>query len=127
MTSITDDAISLEDLPEPALQRGYPTIAEHMSKSPENTILRRFAALNTQTLLYYQAELILLEKQLRQHEGTAAEAPSCDPQSRYARDWDWFRIIGSDGCMTPQMALTMRVRVVLREYSESPTTPNRIG
>jgi hypothetical protein len=79
MTSITDDAISLEDISEPALQRGYPTIAEHMSKSPENTILRRFAALNTQTLLYYQAELISLEKQLRQHEGAAAEAPSCDP------------------------------------------------
>lgn len=117
MASITDDNISLDARTESTWQQGYPTLAGYMSKAPESTILRRFVALNTQNLLYYQAELISLEKQLRQQESEAAQTPSCDPRSRFARDWDWLSMTATDGCMSTQMMLAKRLRVVLREYS----------
>jgi len=118
MTCSTNNGTSLSDLSEPPLQRGYPTLSAYMSKTPENTILRRFSYLNTQNLLYCQAELISLETHLRQEEAAAAKTPSCDPQSGFARDWDWINFTGRDGCMKPQMALALRIRAVLKEYNE---------
>lgn len=118
MASTADDEVSLQSIGSPPLQRGYPTLSAYMSKSPSSTILSRFSALNAQNLLYYQAELILLEKQLRQQEFVAGQTPSCDPRSRFARDWEWINITETDtGFEQTQITLIMRLRTVLREYS----------
>jgi len=47
---------------------GYPRLAQEMGKIPERMILRRFGALNAQSLLYYQAELTQLEAEYRELE-----------------------------------------------------------
>jgi hypothetical protein len=48
---------------------GYPTLAGKMSLTPRHAILKGFAALGMQNLLYYQAELVHLENRLRKAEG----------------------------------------------------------
>ena len=43
---------------------GYPQLARHMGEKEAHAIFRRFAALNARMLLYRQAELLELEKEL---------------------------------------------------------------
>lgn len=47
---------------------GYAKLATLMGAYPEVAIIRRFSALNVQSLLYLQAELVLLETRLREYE-----------------------------------------------------------
>jgi hypothetical protein len=50
---------------EPSLLNGYPKLASRISQKPELSIFRRFLSLNTENLLYMQAELAVLELELR--------------------------------------------------------------
>lgn len=127
--------------PIPPLVPGYPRLAHEMSSIPETAVFRRFADLNHQSLLYYQAELTILERQLRQQElessdphavrvnaapsliGTTAEggeeATYIEYATRleYAKNWYW---LGGDDPGNKQWQTVLRVREVLREYSRSP-------
>lgn len=51
--------------PRPHLPAGHPRLAELMSGRPQMWIYRRFGYLNSQNLLYMQAELMGLEKELK--------------------------------------------------------------
>ena len=44
---------------------GYPKLASLIGQKPEAAIFRRFSNLNTENLLYLQAELTLLEQELK--------------------------------------------------------------
>ena len=63
---------------------GYAKIAEKMGAHPEIAILRRFATLRVQNLLYLQAELIVLESRLREYMSVDIGAG----RTGYALDWD---------------------------------------
>jgi len=114
MTSFVDDNANAQ----PRLVQGYPTLAQHMSGTPEISIFKRFETLNRQNLLYLQAELTSLEKKLRNLE---AESTKCDdggPRSQYSRDWEWMTMIDEKSTPNPQWQLFLRIRAVLKEYSK---------
>ena len=46
------------------LVAGYPKLAGKMELRPETSVFRRFGALNSRNLLYLQAEITALEKDL---------------------------------------------------------------
>ena len=111
---------------------GYPRLAHEMGTMPEIAVFRRFADLNCQSLLYYQAELIMLERQLRGHEKEAIQAmesmqsiqsmESTDSAGKARRgsgatDWYW---LGVDDPENLQWKTVLRLRQVLEEYSELP-------
>jgi len=58
------------------LVRGYPKLSYEIGRDPEMAIFRRFGALNAQNLLYLQADITLLEQELREQEmDDAADNP----------------------------------------------------
>jgi hypothetical protein len=119
MAPFIDDNISSDKcINLPKLTDGYPKLAEHMGNAPEISIFRRFEALNRQNLLYLQAELTGLERQLRIIEAESANCDSTDPKSRYSRDWEWMNIKDEKTGVNPQWQLFLRIRGVLKEYSK---------
>jgi len=67
--------------------QGYAKIANLMSLSPELAILRDFAPLRVQNLLFFQAELVLLEDRLREYAAADIRAG----RMNYALDWNQLR------------------------------------
>jgi hypothetical protein len=97
------------------LVEGYPRLAGQIGQYPETAILRRFATLNSQNLLYLQAELIHLEEKIRVLEATANRSQS-DNKRLYARDWYWLKASAeSDDCELWQTVLEAKTK--LKEYS----------
>jgi len=95
---------------------GYPKLAHHMGASPEIAIFRRFGALNAQNLLYLQAELVHLEKTLREFEKRDSQS-SEGMKSQYARDWFWLSRSENDG-NDDQWQTVLAIRKKLVEYSK---------
>ncbi len=101
---------------------GYAKLAALMGAHPEVAILRRFGALNAQNLLYLQAELTLLESDLRHF--SAEDSTSHDPdRNLYSRDW-YVLSRSNDGANRDESAGTqwrimLKIRDKLKEYSES--------
>jgi hypothetical protein len=119
MTPETDDNVSVKSTPT-QLMLGYPTLAAYMSATPETAIFRRFADLNVQTLLYYQAELVCLEARLRELEVANSNCDYSDSKSRYSRDWEWLSHQEPNGAFNDQLQLALRIRTVLKDYSQNP-------
>jgi len=118
MVSFIDENVSMHSCPAlPKLVDGYPRLAEHMGTAPEISIFRRFEALNRQNLLYLQAELIRLERRLRNVEADSATCDASDPRSRCSRDWEWMNITDEKINVNPQWQLFMQIRGILKEYS----------
>jgi hypothetical protein len=46
------------------IPKGYPQVATFIGNRPEMAIVRRFGSLNARNILYLQAELMYIEKQL---------------------------------------------------------------
>jgi hypothetical protein len=97
---------------------GYPKLARYMGASPEIAIFRRFGALNAQNLLYLQAELVHLEKKLREFEKRDSQS-SEGMKSQYARDWFWLSRSENDG-NDGQWQTVLAIREKLVEYSKQP-------
>ncbi|KAL6159216.1 hypothetical protein ACJQWK_04126 [Exserohilum turcicum] len=84
---------------------------------PEVAIFRRFGALNAQNLLYMQAELVYLKKELRRCQLEDHCNPS-EKRSKYALDWRWLKV--SEGTEAgEQQALILRIRDLLKEYNDA--------
>lgn len=100
------------------LVAGYPKLSGYMGLLPQIAIFRTFSGLNAQNLLYLQAELTHLEKELR-------KAEKCDSLSTegkraiYRRDWFWLSESASSKCFesSNQWGLVLKIREVLRQYS----------
>jgi hypothetical protein len=94
---------------------GYPRLAAQIGLRPELAIFRRFGFLNAQNLLYYQAELSQLEKQLRQCQREDSMSRK-DQKARYALNWYWLResVYDED---TRQLDVVIQIRKTLRLYS----------
>jgi hypothetical protein len=97
---------------------GYPRLSERMGVKPETLIFRKFSALNARILLYMQAELIILEKQLQKQEErdiSDEEGKRC----RYASDYHYLLLSHKDGD-TSQLELVRKIQGKLEVYSELP-------
>jgi hypothetical protein len=103
--------------PFPHIVKGYPKLAAKMEIQPEASIYRRFGALNAQNLLYFQAELTFLERQLREQQWQDHQDQNTGSKSLYAVNW--YRLDDSevDGD-TDQLELVLRIRERLKEYSK---------
>lgn len=96
---------------------GYPRLAQEMGDAPSIAIVRRFTNLNNESLLYYQAQLVVLEKELRKLQRrdarpSAGNEPEPDPQC--SRDWEWLGV-WSPEC--EQWKKVIEIRQILKEYS----------
>jgi hypothetical protein len=96
---------------------GYPKLAAKMELQPELAIYRRFGALNGQNLLYYQAELMDLEQQLRKQQAEDGKNLH-GKKSEYGKDWYRLQDSSEDGD-TEQLDLVLKIRKLLNEYSGS--------
>lgn len=94
---------------------GYAKIAMTMSHHGELAIFRRFSKLNLQNLLYLQAELTNLEKDL----GELVERDKLDAsRGFYAKDW-WSLAESSDEEEgQEQWDKVLQIREKLKEYSK---------
>lgn len=95
---------------------GYPKFAELMNVIPETTIFRRFGALNALNLLYLQAELIHIERDLRDTQISDNQSPE-GYKSLYARNWYFLENSEQDGDKE-QLQLVERAREKLEKYSK---------
>ncbi len=99
---------------------GYLKLAQFMGEFPQYAIYRRFGTLNAMNLLMLQAELVMLEAQLRQYVGE--DNVSVDSLTRlYDKDFllssgrrPWIRKGKSR-----QYKIMLRIRQILRQYSTS--------
>jgi hypothetical protein len=109
----------------PDISIGYPKLAARVEIQPELSIYRRFGALNTQNLLYFQAQLTDLEASLRRQQ-VLDDTSTHGKKSYYAKSW--FRLEDSavDGD-TKQLDLVLKIREVLREFSEYACTRRLSG
>lgn len=94
---------------------GYPRLGAQMALRPETAMFRTFAALNAQNLLYFQAELTLLETDLKRQQ-TEDSADKTGVKSQYALNWYDLRESGENG----QLDLMLKIRRTLKEYSKTP-------
>jgi hypothetical protein len=97
---------------------GYTELSTLLAGHPEMAIFRTFGVLNTQNLIYLQAELSLLEKEWREIE--LEDKSSTDP-TRQVYNSDWKKLSGSitSGEDSLQWEKFLEIRKKLREYSES--------
>lgn len=101
-----------------------------MGAYPEVAIIRRFAALNTQNILYLQAELHHLELRLHRYE---REDQNSGEREKMDRAVDWFKLRYSEDdkpmenlaadeiqpadLVNKRWATLMEIRKKLKEYS----------
>lgn len=98
---------------------GYPKLACYMGTYHQAAIFRRFSSLNSQNLLYLQAELVHLELELRRLESLDSIAQR-GKDSVYATDWYWLNNSRSkENCS--QLKVVLAIRSKLKEYSQSRT------
>jgi hypothetical protein len=97
-----------EDLSRPVA--GYPSIARKMGEFPDLATFRRFRALNAKNLLYYQAELVVLELKLHKQE---IEGNRLDPDKAYGlTDWRFLKLANEH-----QWETVKEIRTLLKQYS----------
>ncbi len=108
----------------PELVGGYPSLAHEMGLTPEYGIIRRFATLNSQNLLYRQAEIIGLENKLRKLEKESASKPPATQdldvehhESLYSTDWYY---LGCRDVDNEQWRLFQTLREKLEQYGVCP-------
>ncbi|EON64331.1 hypothetical protein W97_03562 [Coniosporium apollinis CBS 100218] len=111
-------------LPDPV--PGYPRLAERMGRTPETAILRRFAGLNARNLLYLQAELVQLERDLAEVE--VADSRREEGLGRkFSTDWFWLVESVNDNEHSRQWQLMLKVRERLKEYNEALIQQNQLA
>jgi hypothetical protein len=100
---------------------GYPTMAEFMAHGSNFANVRGFAYLNALNILYFQAELVDLERELKAFD--KADRASPDPsRRRYYRSWEDFSKHENDPALKDtnwaQWNTVMKIREVLKQYSK---------
>lgn len=97
---------------------GYPQVANFMGEYPEMAMVRRFRGLNARNLLYLQAELVQIEKELLELEKADAKDTSDPFKPLYARDFDWLlQSANQEGNV--QWMLIQKMKEKLKEYSKT--------
>lgn len=94
---------------------GYPLLAACMGQMPQMAMFRRFSAMNAQDLLYRQAEIVGMEKEL--HELQHRDANKTGRPREYTQNWELLRHSARDG-NSEQWDLVKKLRMKLKEYSK---------
>jgi hypothetical protein len=99
---------------------GYPRLAERIAYKPETGIYRRFDALNARRILYLQAQLCIIETDLRELEVDDNNGKG-GKRSQYATD---FQCMLEEPVDTdrPQLELIEKMDKKLNQYSKRPQT-----
>ena len=90
----------------------FPVLAEKVGLQPGLSIFRRFGALNAKSLLYLQAELGVLEDQLR----TLEQRDARDPEKREFQ-WSPWEMMHVEPGEDKQWQKVLEIRAKLKEYS----------
>ncbi|KAL9094640.1 MAG: hypothetical protein Q9165_003200 [Trypethelium subeluteriae] len=98
------------------LAAGYPKLGQRMGLIPEQAIFRRFSALGAESLLYQQAELVDLEKELRKIQ-QADHEDGDELRRKYAVNWLWLHESNTEGD-NKQWELFLKIRAKLGDYYE---------
>jgi hypothetical protein len=108
---------------------GWPTLTKVIEQESSLEAFATFTDLNIKSLLYYQAELIYLRKELHRVEWKDFRASEDDCRSRYANNLEFLIAeregsIASAGSENPlplpeQWILIERIRTTLDKYSKS--------
>jgi hypothetical protein len=95
---------------------GYAGTANFMHLNSETAIFRHFGRLSVQNLLYLQAELVELERDLGHlvDKDKRSGHPNCQ---YYARDW-WFLSHSERDGDAAQWEKVLEIRAKLKEYRE---------
>lgn len=99
---------------------GYPRLSERISFKPETGIYRRFDGLNARHLLYLQAELCTMEKNLFWLEQQDNKSTS-GRRSEYATDYQCM-LEEPHGEQSEQFRLIAKMHEKLNQYSEDDKT-----
>lgn len=101
---------------------GYAKVAHLMAKYEEFAILKRFKALNYQSLLYRQAEITCLQEDLEK----LAERDATDPARRYYTK-DWWALAHTETTQGggEQWRKVQQIREKLEEYSMKHKDPRQ--
>ncbi|AEO69895.1 uncharacterized protein THITE_2056878 [Thermothielavioides terrestris NRRL 8126] len=106
----------------PARAEGYDRLGRMMGMLPEMTAFRRFGALSAEDLLYRQAELVELERSLREYQQDDKGSGHPD-REHYARNWDKLQRSGDsdvdEGNDGLQWETILEIRQKLKEYQEA--------
>ncbi|KAF2441969.1 hypothetical protein P171DRAFT_366077 [Karstenula rhodostoma CBS 690.94] len=104
--------------------KGYPMLAAQIEKRPELAMFRRFGGLNAENLLYLQAELVLLEDELRKQQAED-HSSSVEAKAKYALNWYHLRNSRNNGD-SKQLDLVHRIRETLWQYNEALIQQSRV-
>lgn len=94
---------------------GYPQVATFMGDHPEMAMVRRFRGLNARNLLYLQAELVQIEKELLKCERDDANNKVDRYKQYYALD---YKFLAAQEPGNTQLDLILKMRVKLKEYND---------
>jgi hypothetical protein len=96
---------------------GYPRLSGEMGLLPQLAIFRRFGALGARNLLYFQAELFMLEQRLCEIEKSDSLSNE-GKKSSYRHNWSWMCSLDSVPPTEPceQWQLMLKIRGLLKEY-----------
>ncbi|XDG03573.1 hypothetical protein ABKA04_003188 [Annulohypoxylon sp. FPYF3050] len=103
-------------------KKGYSKIASFMQDHPEDTIVRRFAALNLQNILYLQAEVINLQRDYDKLEADNNSSVE-DDRRNFAFDWYTLAHIHDTPGSDKQWEKWQQLRKALKEYSQFASQP----
>ncbi|ETS76968.1 hypothetical protein PFICI_10842 [Pestalotiopsis fici W106-1] len=98
--------------------QGYTKIAAFMAEHPEDVMVRRFANLNLQNILYLQAEIVGLEKDLRALEAKNNSSEDRDRRT-FALDWYTLAHMHNAPDSGQQWEKWQQLRKVLKEYNDA--------
>ncbi|TGO53179.1 hypothetical protein BCON_0128g00060 [Botryotinia convoluta] len=98
--------------------RGYNEIASFMSRYPESVIVSRFSELNIQNIIYLQAEIFGLQKDLKELEDASDRSPDAG-RAKFSRDWFEFSTADEVDGSEEQWKLVLKIREKLKEYNEA--------
>ncbi|KAL2071856.1 hypothetical protein VTL71DRAFT_13091 [Oculimacula yallundae] len=103
--------------PPSAPVEGYPKLACHMGRYAQSAIYRRFGSLNSQNILYMQAELVHLEKRLRNLQDIDASSNQ-GHRSKISKDWYWLNNYASEEG-SEQWEAVLTIRQKLKDYNDA--------
>ncbi|KAH8671484.1 hypothetical protein BX600DRAFT_434590 [Xylariales sp. PMI_506] len=108
---------------------GYPQLAKFMGYNPQLSILRRFTGLSVENLLYYQAEIAVLEKRLRIIQ--AEDRTSGDPDRKlFGQSWQALSSSATSDEAgqrhRAQFDLVMRLRELTNQYQQAVISHNQM-
>ncbi|PMD12783.1 hypothetical protein NA56DRAFT_453729 [Hyaloscypha hepaticicola] len=120
------EADPAEDVNKPV--EGWPALAKLMNDTPDLEAFPSFTDLNLKSLLYYQAELIYLRKELHTVEWKDfRNSTGTDDSSKFSKDLVWVFMAVEDGNPPEQWALICRIRDVLEKYNKALLQFSRIS